>query len=46
MGLRERPMATGEVVAVNLDGTRPEYLYGYKGFKQSSRGDRYGDDYG
>jgi dipeptidyl aminopeptidase/acylaminoacyl peptidase len=46
VGLRERPQATGEVVAVDLDGTRQEYLYGYKGFKQSSRGDRYGDDYG
>lgn len=46
LGLRERPVATGEVVAVDLDGKRPEYLYGYKGFKQSSRGDRYGDDYG
>ena len=46
LGLRERPIATGEVVAVDLDGTKPEYLYGYKGFKQSSRGDRYGDDYG
>lgn len=46
VGLRERPIRTGEVVAVNLDGTRPEYLYGYKGFKQSSRGDRYGDDRG
>ncbi len=46
LGLRERPQSTGEVVAVNLDGSKPEYLYGYKGFKQSSRGDRYGDDYG
>jgi dipeptidyl aminopeptidase/acylaminoacyl peptidase len=46
LGLRERPAATGEVVAVNLDGSKQEYLYGYKGFKQSSRGDRYGDDYG
>lgn len=46
VGLRERPMRTGEVVAVDLDGTKPEYLYGYKGFRQSSRGDRYGDDHG
>ena len=46
VGTRERPEATGEVVAVNLDGSRPEYLYGYQGFQQSSRGDRYGDDYG
>jgi dipeptidyl aminopeptidase/acylaminoacyl peptidase len=46
VGLREAPIATGEVLAVNLDGTKQEYLYGYKGFRQSSRGDRYGDDYG
>ena len=46
MGLRERPQATGEVVAVNLDGSKQEYLYGYKGFRQSSKGDRYGSDYG
>jgi dipeptidyl aminopeptidase/acylaminoacyl peptidase len=46
IGLREQPVATGEVVAINFDGSKPEYLYGYKGFYQSSRGDRYGDDYG
>jgi dipeptidyl aminopeptidase/acylaminoacyl peptidase len=46
LGLREAPVATGEVVAVNVDGSKQEYLYGYKGFRQSSRGDRYGDDYG
>jgi dipeptidyl aminopeptidase/acylaminoacyl peptidase len=46
VGLRERPVATGEIVAVNIDGSKPEYLYGYKGFSQSSRGDRNGDDYG
>jgi dienelactone hydrolase len=46
VGLRERPEATGELVAVDLDGTKSEYLYGYKAFQQSSKGDRYGDDYG
>lgn len=46
VGWRERPVATGEVVAVDLDGGKQEYLYGYKGFQQSSRGDRYGSDYG
>ena len=46
LGLRDRPVPTGEVVAVNLDGSKQEYLFGYKGFRQSSRGDRYGDDYG
>ena len=46
VGIRVAPIATGEVVAVNLDGTQQQYLFGYKGFKQSSRGDRYGDDHG
>lgn len=46
MGLRVAPVATGEVVAVNLDGSDSQYLYGYKNFAQSSKGDRYGDDYG
>ncbi len=30
VGLRVAPQATGEVVAVNLDGSAPQYLYGYK----------------
>jgi dienelactone hydrolase len=46
VGERERPQATGEVLAVDFDGSKQEYLYGYNNFKQSSRGDRYGDDYG
>lgn len=46
VGLREAPEETGEVVAVNLDGSEPEYLYGYDNFKQSSKGDRYLDDHG
>jgi dipeptidyl aminopeptidase/acylaminoacyl peptidase len=46
LGARVQPVATGEVVAVNIDGTRQEYLFGYKGFKQSIRSDRYGNDYG
>jgi dienelactone hydrolase len=45
-GARERPEATGEIVALNIDGSKQEYLYGYNAFRQSSRGDRYGDDYG
>ncbi|MEJ7805173.1 MAG: alpha/beta fold hydrolase [Telluria sp.] len=45
-GVRVAPSATGEVVAVNLDGTQQQYLFGYKAFRQSARGDRYGDDYG
>jgi dipeptidyl aminopeptidase/acylaminoacyl peptidase len=29
-----------------MDGSKQQYLYGYDMFKSSSRGDRYGDDYG
>ncbi|MEN9865007.1 MAG: hypothetical protein RL748_597 [Pseudomonadota bacterium] len=46
VGLREEPRSTGEIVAVNLDGTEQEYLYGYDFFTQSSKGDRYHDDRG
>jgi dipeptidyl aminopeptidase/acylaminoacyl peptidase len=46
LGSRERPVATGEVLATELDGSKQEYLYGYKMFQASSRGDRYGSDYG
>jgi dienelactone hydrolase len=46
VGLREAPEATGEVVAVDLDGKRFQYLYGYDNFRSSTKGDRYGDDYG
>jgi len=45
-GSREQPRATGELVAVNIDGSGQEYLFGYDMFKRSKRGDRYGDDYG
>jgi dipeptidyl aminopeptidase/acylaminoacyl peptidase len=44
-GSREAPKATGEVLAAELDGSKPQYLFGYKMFYSSSRGDRYGDDY-
>lgn len=46
VGLREAPMATGELVAVDLDGKRFQYLYGYANYKSSTKGERYGDDYG
>lgn len=45
-GSRIAPVATGEVLAVDLDGSHQEYLYGYRMFGASTRGDRYGDDYG
>jgi len=44
-GSREGPMATGEVVAAEFDGSKSQYLFGYNMFRSSSRGDRYGDDY-
>ncbi len=46
LGARERPIGTGELVAVDYDGGRQEYLFGYENFRYSSRGKRYGDDYG
>lgn len=46
IGTREEPVPTGEVVALDLDGTNQQYLYGYKARAQSSRGERYGNDYG
>lgn len=44
-GSREAPQATGEVLAVDADGTHQEYLYGYDMWHSSRRGERYGDDY-
>jgi dipeptidyl aminopeptidase/acylaminoacyl peptidase len=46
LGSREKPVATGEVLAAEFDGGKQEYLYGYEMFKASRRGDRYGDDHG
>lgn len=46
IGMREKPVATGELVALDLDGSNQQYLYGYKARAQSSRGERYGNDYG
>lgn len=46
LGTREVPWLTGEVLAMNFDGSKQEYLYGYQGFKQNKQGRRYGDDYG
>jgi dipeptidyl aminopeptidase/acylaminoacyl peptidase len=46
LGAREAPVPTGELLAVDYDGKRQEYLFGYDNFKYSSKGDRYGDDHG
>lgn len=45
-GSRIAPVSTGEVLAVDLDGKHQEYLYGSNMFRASTRGERYGDDYG
>jgi dipeptidyl aminopeptidase/acylaminoacyl peptidase len=45
-GSIDAPVSNGEVLAVDMDGGKQEYLYGYDMFKSSSRGGRYGDDYG
>ena len=44
-GSLEKPMSTGEVIAVDFDGTHYQYQYGHENFKMSSRGQRYGEDY-
>jgi dipeptidyl aminopeptidase/acylaminoacyl peptidase len=46
IGSREQPRATGEVLAMDYDGSHQEYLYGYEGFKYNRQGNRYGRDYG
>lgn len=43
-GSREKPQATGEVVATDIDGKKQEYLFGYRMRDSSSRGERYGND--
>jgi dipeptidyl aminopeptidase/acylaminoacyl peptidase len=44
-GWREEPTSTGEILAVNIDGTDQQYLFGYNGHVESSQRTRYGDDY-
>lgn len=46
VGAREAPQLTGEVLAMDFDGGKQTYLYGYDGFKYNVQGARYGDDYG
>jgi pimeloyl-ACP methyl ester carboxylesterase len=45
VGTREAPRLTGEVIALDFDGTKQEYLYGSDMFKYS-RGNRFNDDWG
>jgi len=44
-GTRERPMRTGEIMAVEVDGTKQEYIFGYDMFTYSVRRNGYDDDY-
>jgi len=46
VGSREQPQATGEVVAMEFDGSRQKYLFGYKMMTSSPLGARYGNDHG
>jgi len=46
VGSREQPQATGEVVAMEFDGSRQKYLFGYKMSTSSPLGARYGNDHG
>jgi dienelactone hydrolase len=46
VGSREAPQLTGEIVAMNYDGSKQEYLYGHDNFRYGRQSARYGDDYG
>jgi dipeptidyl aminopeptidase/acylaminoacyl peptidase len=45
-GSREIPTSYGEVLAMEYDGKKQEYLYGYDRFLNSGRTSGYQDDYG
>lgn len=45
-GSREVPVSYGEVLAMEYDGTKQEYLYGYDRFMNSARSSSHQDDYG
>jgi dipeptidyl aminopeptidase/acylaminoacyl peptidase len=46
VGSREAPRATGEVLAMDFDGTNQAYLYGHEMTTYSKQGGRYGNDWG
>lgn len=46
VGSLEAPQATGEVLAMNFDGSKQEYLYGWYMANKSRHGDRYTDNKG
>ena len=45
VGTREKPLLTGEIMAMDFNGTKQEYLYGYDMFKYATS-NRHDDDYG
>ena len=46
VGTREKPQSTGEILAMDFDGSHQDYLFGYDMAKYSSRSSRYGADQG
>ena len=46
IGSLESPVATGEILAMDIDGTKQDYLYGHDMFRLSSRGVVNQDDEG
>jgi dienelactone hydrolase len=44
-GAADRPVAYGEVLATDVDGSNQDYLFGYDTFNSSRSGARYGYDY-
>ena len=45
-GSREAPSSYGEVLAMEYDGKKQEYLYGYERFANAPRNSGFADDYG
>ncbi|MBV6322253.1 alpha/beta hydrolase family protein [Duganella violaceipulchra] len=45
VGTRERPQATGEIVAMDYDGTHQIYMHGYQMLTLSKQNARYGNDW-
>ncbi len=45
-GSREIPMSYGEMLAMDYDGKKQEYLYGYERYQNSARTSGFTDDYG
>jgi dienelactone hydrolase len=46
VGSRDKPRSTGEVISMDLDGTKQEYLYGWQFERNSRHFNRYVDNLG